>query len=100
MVGPRVAAIGEVWRVDRPTYFTLVGYRGDVTSHRWEAIQTDAQGRYARGSVLNLDSSDFIVPTGYESVIPGRIMRKNAKEIDRSCPCQCCWHMNWEPGDE
>ena len=97
----RKARIGKVVEMYRPSYGTVVGYRNDVRSPRYLVIATDYWGRNPRGAAIWLDSSEF-TPLGHTSKRSGIIYRKNQREPERGCECQCCEHINGlepEPGE-
>ena len=89
----RKAKINELVEIHRPTYGTVVGYRDDVQSPRYQVIVTDYWGRNPRGAAIWLDSSEF-TPLGHTSKRAGVIYRKNQAEPERGCDKHCCVHVN------
>lgn len=77
------------------SHWTVVLYNHESTSNRYGCIETDSLGRWPRGWLRMLDSSE-LTPTGRKSVMPGRIYRANLREgtpEERGCGCQCCKHV-------
>ena len=85
------AKVNSVVEIHRPMYGTVVGYRDDVRSNRYQIVETDFWGRNPRGAGIWMNSDEF-TPLGHRSRTAGRIARKNQAEPERGCDCQCCHH--------
>jgi len=97
----RKATINSIVEMPGRGYYTIVAYRDTVKSNRYGGIQCEKNGRRPRGALVWLDSADFI-PLGTHAYRAGRIYRKNQREPERGCECQCCEHVNGlepEPGE-
>ena len=88
---PRKAQINDIVDLNDGGHGVIVAYRNTVKSNRYAVVDSDWKGG-RRGFLRWLEPSEF-VPTGRQSVVAGRIYRKNLAEVDRGCGSHCCVHV-------